>query len=116
MKTTWKLSALSTLLLPLLAAAGAAASLTVPTDGAVLKIAPSDFMLMFNEAAKLAGLTLQKSGDKEPKDIGPLPAQASQHIMVPAPKLTSGEYTLRYRAIGADGQVVPGVVKFSIAP
>ena len=116
MKTPLRLLAVTALLLPLLAAAHSAVTLTSPANGAVLKVAPSEFMLMFNEAAKLAKVTLQKGGEVEQKDVGPLPAAAAQHIVIPAPKLGAGEYTLRYRAVGADGHVVPGVVKFSIAP
>jgi methionine-rich copper-binding protein CopC len=116
MKSPRRLFALTALLLPLLAAAHSTATSTMPANGAVLKVAPTEFMLMFNEAAKLAKVTLQKTGDIEQKDVGPLPAAAAKHIMIPAPKLGAGEYTLRYRAVGDDGHVVPGVVKFSIAP
>jgi methionine-rich copper-binding protein CopC len=116
MKSPRRLLALTALLLPLLATAHTTATSTMPANGATLKVAPTEFMLMFNEAARLATLTLQKTGDMEAKDLGPLPTQATQHIAIPAPKLAAGEYTLRYRAVGADGHVVPGVVKFSIAP
>jgi methionine-rich copper-binding protein CopC len=116
MKNHWKLTTLATLMLPLLAAAHSTATFTTPANGATLKVAPTEFVLMFNEAAKLARVTLQKTGDMEQKDIGPLPAGAAQHVAIPAPKLGAGEYTLRYRAVGSDGHVVPGVVKFSIAP
>lgn len=116
MTPTRRLFALAALLLPLVAAAHATATLTTPANGAALKVAPTEFMLMFSEATKIAKATLQKSGDTEQKDIGPLPKDAAQHIVIPAPKLGAGEYTLRYRAVGADGHVVPGVVKFSITP
>lgn len=110
------LLAVASLLLPLLAGAHSTATQTSPANGQVLKVAPTEFMLMFNEAAKLAKVTLQKTGEPNARDVGPLPADAAQHIMLAAPKMGAGEYTLRYRAIGADGHVVPGVVKFTIAP
>ena len=110
------LLAVASLLLPLLAAAHSTATMTTPANGQTLKIAPTEFMLMFNEAAKIAKVTLQKTGEPTAKDIGPVPADAGQHVVIPAPKLGAGEYTLRYRAIGPDGHVVPGAVKFTIAP
>jgi methionine-rich copper-binding protein CopC len=110
------LIALAALVAPLLAAAHSTATMTAPKNGEVLKTAPTEFMLMFNEPAKLAKATLQKTGEPAAKDVGPLPSEAVQHVMIPAPKLGAGEYTLRYRAVGPDGHVMPGSVKFTIAP
>jgi methionine-rich copper-binding protein CopC len=82
----------------------------------VLKVGPVEFVLKFNEAAKLAKATLQKTGDPKANDIGPLPADAQLTVKLPAPKLGPGEYLLRYRALSDDGHIAPGVVKFTIAP
>lgn len=110
------LSTFAALLLPLCAAAHSHATSTTPADGAVLKAAPTEFVINLNEAAKLTKVTLQKTGEPDAKAVGPLPNDAQQHIRIPAPKLAAGEYTLRYRALGDDGHVVPGTLKFTIAP
>jgi methionine-rich copper-binding protein CopC len=110
------LLALAALALPLAASAHSTATFTTPAKDSVLKEAPTEFVLQFNEAAKLAKVTVQKTGDLKATDIGPLPADAQQYVKLPAPKLGPGEYLLRYRAIGVDGHIVPGVVKFTIKP
>ena len=110
------LATMAAVLLPLAASAHSTATFTTPAKDAVLKESPPEFVLMFNEAAKVAKLTLQKTGDLKPTELGPLPTDAQQYVKLPAPKLGPGEYLLRWRAIGDDGHVVPGVVKFTIAP
>lgn len=104
------------LLLPLLAIAHAMATSTSPANGETLKAAPTEFTLTFNEPALLSRVTLQKTGEMDAQDISPVPATAAERVTLPAPKLAPGEYTLRYRAAGPDGHVMPGMVKFTIAP
>jgi len=84
-----------------------------PAEGTTVKAALTKFVLTFGEPAKLTTLTLQK--DAEPaKKIGPLPADASAEISVPAPKLQPGKYVLAWRAVGGDGHVMPGKVTFTV--
>jgi methionine-rich copper-binding protein CopC len=99
---------------PLLALAHSTATFTTPTNGAVLKTSPAEFMLMFNEASKVTKLTLQKKGDQEEQKLGPLSGNATQHFAIAAPKLGPGEYTLRYRTMSLDNHIMSGTVKFSI--
>jgi len=99
---------------PLLAMAHSTLKQSAPANGAVLKTAPAEFMLMFNGAAKVTKLTLQKKGDAEEQKLGPLPSDAAQHFAIAAPKLGPGEYTLRYRSVSADNHIMSGTVKFSI--
>jgi methionine-rich copper-binding protein CopC len=84
-----------------------------PAEGATVKAAPTKFVLTFGEPAKLTMLTLQK--DAQPaKKIGPLPADSSAEISVPAPKLEPGKYVLAWRVVGSDGHVLPGKVTFTV--
>lgn len=117
MPTLMALAALAVLAaLPPLAQAHAHLKQTVPADGSVVHGAPDTFSLSFSEAAHLTALSLQKQGDAAPRKIAPLPRDASQDFKVPAPKLTPGRYTLRYRVIAADdGHVSAGLITFSVA-
>ena len=101
--------------LPVMARAHSVATHTSPANGAVLTVAPAEFQITLNEAARLTRLTLQKMGDKAPQDIGPLPTGNVQYIAVPAPKLGPGSYVLRYRTLSGDSHIMPGAVKFTIA-
>ena len=116
MKTIRIIGALAALFAPLLAAAHSTATFTTPANGAVLKAAPAEFMLMFNEASKVTKLTLQKKGDAEEQKLGPVSGDATQHFSIAAPKLGPGEYTLRYRTISLDNHIMSGTVKFTITP
>jgi len=86
----------------------------MPADGSTVKAAPEQIMLMFSEAAKVTALTIQKEGGEEQK-LAPLPTTASAHVMVPAPKLAPGKYTVNYRVVSDDGHVMGGKVHFTIA-
>jgi methionine-rich copper-binding protein CopC len=101
--------------LPPVAQAHAHLKQTVPADGSVVHGAPDSFSLSFSEAAHLTALSLQKQGDAAPRKIAPLPRDAGQDFKVPAPKLATGTYTLRYRVVAADdGHVSGGMITFSI--
>jgi methionine-rich copper-binding protein CopC len=89
---------------PLLTLAHSTTTSTTPANGAVLKAAPAEFMLMFNAASKVTKLTLQKKGDAEEQKLGPLSGDATQHFAIAAPKLGPGE-TLRYEPSG-DNHIV----------
>jgi methionine-rich copper-binding protein CopC len=101
--------------LPLGAQAHAHLRQTVPADGSVVHGAPATFSLSFSETAHLTALSVQKQGDAAPRKIAPLPRDAGQDFTVPAPQLSPGLYTLRYRVVAADdGHVSAGMVTFSI--
>jgi methionine-rich copper-binding protein CopC len=86
----------------------------MPADGATVPTSPESIMLMFSEAAKLTALTIQKDGEEAQK-LGPLPAKAAVHLMVAAPKLAPGHYTVDYRVVSDDTHVMSGKVKFTVA-
>ncbi len=86
----------------------------MPADGSTVKAAPEQIMLTFSEAARVTALTIQKDGGEEQK-LAPLPTAASAHVMVPAPKLAPGKYTVSYRVVSDDNHVMSGKLHFTIA-
>jgi methionine-rich copper-binding protein CopC len=100
-------------------AAGAAAlaharlEQTVPADGSVIKSTPAELVLRFSEPAQLTALAIQKEGGALQKLASPA-GTAQSRIVVPLPALVPGHYVVSWRALGADGHVVPGQVHFTI--
>ena len=104
--------------LAMLALAGAAEAHThlkeaVPANGSTLKTAPQNIELTFSEPARVTALSIQKEGGSEQK-LEPLPKDAAAHVMVPAPKLDPGKYTVSYRVMGKDNHVMSGKVQFTV--
>ena len=100
-------------LLPLLAQAHTHLQKSTPaanSNGA----APGQLMLQFSEATRLTALTLQKAGGPEGHKLGPLPVQPDKLIRLAAPKLDPGAYVLSWRALGDDGHVMSGTLRFTV--
>jgi copper resistance protein C len=72
----------------------------------------SQLVLNFSEAARLAILTIERSGMHAESLVPPKDAHST--VTVALPKLAPGDYTVRWRVVGADGHVVPGQLHFSI--
>jgi methionine-rich copper-binding protein CopC len=104
------------LLSPLAASAHARLLQAVPADGSSVSAAPAQFTLKFSEVSQLTALSLQKQGEPQARRITPLPTGPSAQFSVPAPRLESGVYELRYRVFSADSHVVAGSVHFTISP
>ncbi|MBX5463096.1 MAG: copper resistance protein CopC [Steroidobacteraceae bacterium] len=85
----------------------------VPANGSTLTASPEHIMLTFSEPTRVTALTLQKEGEAAQK-LAPLPTEASAHVMVPAPKLAPGKYTVSWRAVGTDNHVMSGTVQFTV--
>ena len=101
---------------PLAAVAHAHLEHSDPANDSTLATAPDHFMLMFSESAHLTALTLQKDGDAAPQKIVGLPREASEHFSIPAPKLTVGIYTLKFRNVATDdNHVTSGTIRFTVA-
>jgi methionine-rich copper-binding protein CopC len=101
---------------PLVALAHAHLERSDPANDSTLIKVPDHFMLMFSESAHLTALTLQKDGDSAAQRIVGLPKEASEHFSIPAPKLTAGVYTLRFRNVAADdNHVTSGTIRFTVA-
>jgi methionine-rich copper-binding protein CopC len=87
---------------------------SAPAAGSRLAAAPALLELAFSEAAQLTILTLTRGSD-EPLKL-PAPTEAQTHIRVPLPSLAPGNYVVRFRALSADGHLMPGQFAFTIAP
>jgi len=85
----------------------------VPADGSTVSASPKHIMLTFSEPTRITALTLQKEGEAAQK-LAPLPTDASAHVMVPAPTLAPGKYTVNWRAVGTDNHVMSGKVEFTV--
>lgn len=100
-------------MLPLLAQAHAHLLRSVPSAQST-GAAPDQITLEFNEAARLTALTLMQEGSQQQQKLTPLPTQAQQVIHVVSPKLQAGKYTLTWHAMGDDGHLTSGTVKFTV--
>lgn len=87
---------------------------SLPADNAVLRAAPAEIALHFSAPIRLTALTLKKTGEAERK-LGPLPKGASADFSVPVTSLTSGKYTVSWRAVGGDNHVMSGDLHFTVA-
>jgi methionine-rich copper-binding protein CopC len=85
-----------------------------PADGSVVSEAPQSLRLEFSEPAQLAALWIARDGGTRQK-IAPLPQRAQQQITVALPQLVPGSYVVSWRAVGADGHVVPGQIRFTLS-
>jgi methionine-rich copper-binding protein CopC len=88
---------------------------STPTDGSVLQQPPATFSLTFDEPATLTLLTLQKDGDA-PQKLSVPSSKPSAQLSIPAPKLSAGSYSLKYKALSDDNHVVSGGIHFRVAP
>jgi methionine-rich copper-binding protein CopC len=86
---------------------------TMPAEGSTVQ-SPKQLMFMFSEAARLTALDIQKDGEAAQK-IEALPSAASAHVMVAVPPLTSGRYTVTWRAMGKDEHIVSGSLHFTVS-
>ncbi len=87
----------------------------VPADGSVIPVAPSQAVLQFSESARLTAAWIRKNGGAR-KKLDSLPQQSAARLAVPLPALSPGRYELAWRALSADGHIVPGHIRFTVAP
>ncbi len=87
---------------------------SVPVDGSVLSAAPPQVVLDFSEPARLTAAWIQRSGSAR-KKVEPLPQQSAASVAVMLPALQPGQYELSWRALSADGHIVPGHIRFTVA-
>jgi len=86
-----------------------------PADNSRLATAPERLVLSFSEAARLTALWIQKQGGEKQK-VSDLPADPARQVSVALPRLAPGAYTVSFRALSADGHVVPGEIHFALVP
>lgn len=83
-------------------------------DNASLAVSPPSFAVEFEAKTGLASIALTTAGGKAvPLTYAP-PRDKAASFMIPLPPLSTGAYTLAWRAIGSDGHVMPGAVHFTI--
>ncbi len=88
---------------------------SLPADGSVLSAPPRQVVLDFSEAARLTAAWIQRSGDPRAK-ITELPKQSAASVAVSLPALRPGRYELSWRALSADGHLMPGHIHFTVTP
>ena len=88
---------------------------SVPADGSVLSAPPAQVVLDFSEPARLTAVRIQRSGGPRRK-VGPLPQNSAASVALTVPALKPGEYELSWRALSADGHIVPGQIHFTVTP
>jgi methionine-rich copper-binding protein CopC len=84
-----------------------------PADGSEIHAAPTELVLHFSENARLIVLWIAKDRGS-PQRVVPLPEEAQARIVVALPPLADGHYTVSWRALSADGHVVPGRIRFTL--
>lgn len=86
----------------------------MPADNSVLSSPPAQIMLHFSEATRLTALSVQKEGDKEAKNVSPLPKESSAALSVPIEPLAPGKYVVNWRVVGGDNHVMSGALHFTV--
>jgi methionine-rich copper-binding protein CopC len=94
------------------AAAHAHLQQSTPADGSVVSAAPAQLVLRFSEAARLTALWIESGGARQA--VHSLPDTAQATIVISLPPLAPGHYVVSFRALGADGHVVPGEIHFTL--
>lgn len=87
-----------------------------PADGATLPASPRALNLAFSEECRVTALRLLDESGREHqvRREGGRAASSRAAALVAAP-LPSGAYRLEWRAMGDDGHVMSGTVKFAVA-
>jgi methionine-rich copper-binding protein CopC len=86
---------------------------SVPADGSVLTAPPPQIVLDFSEPARLTTAWIQRSGGPR-RTVEPLPQQSAASVALTVPALKPGQYELSWRALSADGHIVPGHIHFTV--
>ena len=118
------------LLFPLSALAHSPLSNVSPEDGTKLDDAPSEISMVFKSPAKLIKLELLKEQASAKKSllgglfgndggkVVPLPnavlMEMSDTHVIPLPKITGGDYQVKWTAMGEDGHVIKGDFAFTV--
>lgn len=88
---------------------------SMPANHSTVVEAPKQVVLEFNEPVQLTAATIQK-GDGPATQLGPIAEAASKTFSLSLPALESGNYIIKWRAVGDDGHIMNDKVLFAIAP
>ena len=118
------------LLFPLSALAHSPLSNVSPGDEAKFEDAPTEISMVFKSPAKLIKLELLKEKGSAKKsllgglfgndgaELVPLPnavlMETSETHVIPLPEITSGDYLVKWRAMGEDGHAIKGEFGFAV--
>ena len=107
-------------MLPALAFAHSPLKSVDPIDKAVLTEAPTEYKMIFKSPAKLIKFEIFKQAeekDKKPSllklNYKPSKLWYESHV-VKLPKISTGSYEVRWRAMGEDGHVLKGTLNFEV--
>ena len=84
-----------------------------PADGAEVKTAPTEAVLVFAEPVTVASAKLESSDGFHAKITPPGATSAEVHLTLPT--LAAGRYQLSWRATSADGHVMAGGISFTVS-
>jgi methionine-rich copper-binding protein CopC len=103
------------ILVPGAASAHAMLHSSDPADGATLNASPRTLNLAFTEDCRVTALRLlDESGREHQVSREGGRAASSQVSATPAGPLRPGAYRLEWRAMGDDGHVMSGAVRFAV--
>ena len=89
-------------------------SAATPADAAVTTAAPEEIVLEFSADVRLLSVTLE-NGDGEAIELGLVPGETQTLFTLPImADLTSGDYVVTWRAVGADTHAVSGDLSFVV--
>ena len=97
------------------ASAHAHLHMSTPVNHSIIAEVPKQVSLQFNEPVMLTSLTIQK-GDGPVTKLGPLPDVPAKDFALAAPKLDSGSYIVKWRAVSDDGHIMADKLLFTVGP
>ena len=108
------------IMLPALAFAHSPLKSVDPIDKAILTEVPTEYKLIFKSPAKLIKFEILKQAEEKNKK--PLPLKLNhkpsklwyESHVVKLPKISTGSYEVRWRAMGEDGHVLKGILNFEV--
>ena len=108
-------AALAVLMAPGTASAHAMLHSSDPAEGATLNASPGALHLMFSEECRVTSLRLLDRAGKEHQVRREGGREAASHATATVPAaLPPGAYRIEWRAMGGDGHVMSGAVRFAV--
>lgn len=88
-------------------------SATMPADGAIMPASPEFIGVNFGHAMTVETVMITTlTGEMIELDVSEI--GHTSHVMLPAPELQADDYTVDWRASGADGHVMSGSFAFTV--
>jgi methionine-rich copper-binding protein CopC len=86
-----------------------------PSAGATVVATVAEIVLVFSDEVRLTAVTLTDGGGAE-KTLGTFAKETATRFVISVEEtLPLGEYTITWRAVGADTHVVAGEIPFSVS-